>query len=265
MTELAKLTWEEARELFDAKTVALVPVGSTEPHGPHLPLDVDVTIAVAQTIRAIELLEDSGVRAFRCPPVNYGLTHFTAGFEGRITLRPGTLWVMLEDIVESLEEQGIRRVVFVNAHLEPAHVRVLRGVTLDHAEMTKQRAQVLFPDNTRRRWAQTLSSEFQSGDCHAGRYETSIVMHSDPEAVREDVRRELPDVSIELIEKMNAGARSFAEAGADAAYCGEPAQASAAEGVEQIERLAEMVLTTVREGWPELFPAGATPATSADD
>lgn len=247
MTELAKLTWPEARELFDENTVAILPVGSTEPHGPHLPLDTDVTIAVAQTQRAAEMLEEAGVRCLVLPPVNYGLTHYTQGFEGRVTLRPGTLWNILEDVVQSLEEQNVRRVVFSNGHLEPEHVQVLRGVATDYPE------QVCFPDNTRRRWAQTLSEEFQSGDCHAGRYESSIVLATDPKSVREEERLALPPLEVGLIEKMRAGVKSFREAGADAAYCGAPAEATAEEGIAQIEALAAMIAESVREAWPELF------------
>ena len=254
---LAKRTWPEARELFDADLVVLLPIGSTEPHGPHLPLDTDVTIARAQAERAAERLESEGVRALVLPPLPYGLTHFTAGFEGRVTLQPGTLWSVLEDIVQSLEEQGVRRVVFSNGHLEPAHVKVLRGVASDHPERTKRLAQVLFPDNTRRRWAGTLGDEFQSGDCHAGSYESSIVLAADPDAVRTEELAKLPAVQIDLIDKMREGVRSFADAGADAAYCGDPSAASAEEGQGLIDGLADMLVTSIRETWPELFEASA--------
>ena len=101
MSELAKLTWQEARERFHARSVALLPIGATEPHGPHLPLDTDVTIARAQSLRAAERLGEEGVAALVLPPLSYGLTHYTDGFEGRVTLRPGTLWNLLEDVVES--------------------------------------------------------------------------------------------------------------------------------------------------------------------
>ncbi len=253
MTELGKRTWPEARALFHERTVAILPIGATEPHGPHLPLDTDVTIALAQTRRAAERLAEAGVECIVLPPVAYGLTHYTEGFEGRVTLRPGTLWNLLEDVVESLKEQGVRRIVFSNAHLEPAHVKILRGVALDYPEVGKKSAQVLFPDNTRKRWAGTLGAEFKSGDCHAGRYESSIVMASDPGAVREELRGALPPLEIGLIEKMRGGAQSFREAGADEAYCGDPASASADEGRVLVERLAEMIVEEVRETWPELF------------
>ena len=253
MTDLAKLTWPEAAELFTADTVALLPIGSTEPHGPHLPLDTDATIALVQARRAAKRLWEAGVRCIVLPVLGYGLTRFTEGFAGAVTLRPGTLWALIEDVVESLETQGIERVVLSNGHLEPAHVEVLRGVVLDHAERSKGHAQVLFPDNTRRRWAETLGEEFQSGDCHAGRYETSIVLYADRDAVRRTEAAGLPRLEVDLVEKMRAGVTSFREAGAALAYCGDPASASAEEGRELIEQLAEMIVTTIREAWPELF------------
>lgn len=255
MTDLAKLTWPQARALFHDRTVAIVPIGATEPHGPHLPLDTDVTIALAQSRRAAELLEQDGIDAVVLPPVAYGLTHYTEGFEGRVSLRPGTLWALLEDLVQSLEEQGVRRVVFSNAHLEPAHVQILRGVAGDRPERTRTQAHVVFADNTRRRWAGTLGDEFASGDCHAGRYESSIVLAADPDAVVEDERTVLPPVRIDLVEKMRAGVTSFLAAGASRAYCGDPAAASAAEGRDLVERLATMLVTSVHESWPDLLAA----------
>ncbi len=253
MRELAKLTWLEARALFDADLVAILPVGSTEPHGPHLPLDTDVTIALAQSRRAAELLGKEGVRTLLLPPVAYGVTYYTDGFAGRVSLKPGTLWALLEDVLESLADQGVRRVVFSNAHLEPEHVQVLRGVAADHPGRTALAAQVLFPDNTRSRWVKTLGEEFQSGDCHAGRYETSLVLAADPGSVREEARRGLPPLRIGLLAQMKAGVKTFLRAGATEAYCGAPAEASAQEGRALAEALARMIVQSVRETWPELF------------
>ncbi len=253
MPELAKQTWPEAQELLGPDTVAIVPIGSTEPHGPHLPLDTDVTIALAQTQLASTMLEARGVRTAVLPAVPYGVTHWTHGFAGTVTLRPGTLWSLLEDIVESLEEMGVRYIVFSNGHLEPGHIEVLRGLPLDYQQEKKGSAQVIFPDNTRRRWAQTLGDEFAGGDCHAGRYESSIVLKADPEGVREDERVRLEPVEIGLVGRIREGAKSFQECGADQAYCGAPAEASAAEGEAHIKQLATMIVTSVEETWPQLF------------
>lgn len=251
--EFGKLTWPEARELFRRDPVALLPVGATEAHGPHLPLDTDVTIARAQARRAAEMIEERGVSAFVLPPVSYTLAQFAFGFAGTITVRPTTLWNLVEDVVESLEQHGVRRVVLCNAHLELQHVKLLRGLLTDHAEVTDRHAQLLFPDITRRRWASTLGEEFLSGECHAGRYEASIVMAADPDSVREDERRALAPKAVGLVEKMLDGAASFLEIGADAAWCGDPAAATAEEGRDLIEQLATIVTTTVVEEWPERF------------
>ena len=251
--ELARCTSVEAGQRIGPRTVALLPIGCTEPHGPHLPLDTDVTIAVAQARRAAELLEAAGVPALVLPALPYGLTMYTRGFPGRISLQPGTLWALLDDLVGSLEQEGVLQVVFSNGHLEPAHVQILRGVALDHPKRGAWKAQVLFPDNTRRRWAATLGEEFQSGDCHAGSYETSILLAADPEGVRRAEAAALPPVRIQLLEKMRAGVGTFAEAGASRGYCGSPAAASAEEGRELVERLARMLFDSARETWPDLF------------
>ena len=73
MTDLAKLTWPEARARFGPDPVCILPIGATEPHGPHLPLDTDVTIANAQAGRAAELRAAKGVDAIVLPTVAYGL------------------------------------------------------------------------------------------------------------------------------------------------------------------------------------------------
>lgn len=253
MVDLAKLTSPDAERCFHARAIALVPIGSTEPHGPHLPLDTDVTIAVAQARRAAERCEALGVTAFVLPPVAYGITNYTEGFRGRVTLRPGTLWALIEDLIVALEQEGVRQVVLVNGHLEPAHVQVLRGVVLDHAQRGPGKAQALFADNTRRKQAEKLGAEFQSGDCHAGSYETSLVLAADAASVRMERARELPPLRIDLIEKMKAGVTTFAAAGAARGYCGDPRAASAAEGHALLDRLADIVVDLAREAWPDLF------------
>ncbi len=253
--ELGRLTWPEARARFGKDLIVLLPIGATEPHGPHLPLDVDVTIAGAHAYRTVELLAQAGIDALVLPPLSYGVTFFTEGFEGRVSLQPGTLWALLEDICSSLGEQGVRRLVFCNAHMEPSQVKVLRGVTLDRSEPDPEGVQVVFPDLTRRLNAERLGDEFRSGECHAGRYESSLVMAFDGDGVREEQRRALPELSVELVAKMQAGAKSFREVGADAAYCGDPAAASAAEGLALADELAALTVDAVRAAWPELFRA----------
>ena len=251
MTDLAKLSSPEAREFFHARTIAILPCGATEPHGPHLPIDTDVTIAVAHARRAAGKLEALGVQALVLPPLAYGITNWTQGFPGRISIRTGTLFALVEDLLSALEFEGIRQLVVVNAHLEPENVRTLRNALLDRAERHRDRVHAVFADVTRRKFAEKLGAEFQSGDCHAGSYETSLVLAAEPAAVRPHAS--LPKVRIDLLEKSKAGVANFLAAGARDAYCGDPAAASAEEGRALLEVLADEVVALARASWPDLF------------
>ena len=106
---------------------------------------------------------------------------------------------------------GFKKIVLINGHLEPAHIQVLRDACATIKEKTGKR--VCFPDNTRRRWVGTLSEEFQSGDCHAGQYETSLVLAGRPDLVKTDQASSLPAVEVGLLEKMKAGVGTFVEFG----------------------------------------------------
>ena len=79
-------------------------------------------------------------------------------------------------------------------------------------------------------------------------------MAADPDSVRDDERRALAPKTVGLVEKLRAGAVSFEAIGADAAWCGDPASATAAEGLGLVDRLADVVVTVIREAWPDLFP-----------
>jgi len=258
MTDLAKLTSPEARAFFHARTIAILPCGATEPHGPHLPVDTDVTIAVAHARRAAEKLEALKVQALVLPPIAYGITNWTQGFPGRLSIRSGTLFALVEDLLSAVEYEGIRQLVVVNAHLEPENVRTLRNALLDRAVRHKDHVQAVFADVTRRKFAEKLGAEFQSGDCHAGSYETSLVLAADPQSVRE--YHALPSVRIDLIEKSKAGVASFREAGAREAYCGDPAAASVEQGRALLETLGDEVVLLARTTWPDLFRADGAPA-----
>jgi creatinine amidohydrolase len=99
---------------------------------------------------------------------------------------------------------------------------------------------VAFPDLTRKPWALRLGEEFRSGACHAGRFETSIVLAARPELVR-DTRRSLPANPVSLSDAIRAGIGNFHDAGGPRAYFGEPAQASVKEGRELIDALGAIL------------------------
>src|SRR5262245_4851281 len=199
---LARYTTASLHALLGGKraVVALVPIGSTEPHGPHLGLGTDVVISAAACVRAAELLDKKGpLVAVIAPAVSYGVTDCAAGFPGAVSIPPEVLTGYVAAICDGLLAQGLRHVCLVNNHLEPAHDAALRAV------LAGRDKKVSYACPLTKRWARTLSAEFKSGACHAGQYETSIVMAAAPELVDEAMRTVLPPVPISLSDKLAAG------------------------------------------------------------
>jgi creatinine amidohydrolase len=225
------------------KVIVLLPVGSVEPHGPHLPLDTDTRISEAVAERAASRLnERRGSVCLVGPSVGYGITDFASGFAGALSIPGSHFTAFLRSVVESYVFTGFDFVCVINNHLEPAHDEAVRGAVWG----LKGRATSACP--LIRRWARTLSDEFKSGACHAGRYETSLMLAIDPERVDAERAAELPAVDISLSEGIQDGLTSFADMGIDEAYTGAPAEASAEEGEELLGLLTEMVVTEVTEG-----------------
>src|SRR5262249_55260995 len=169
MTLFYNRTWNEARAALDRGAVAILPVGSTEAHGPHLPLATDVIISEEMSRRAAAKLAAQGIEALVLPAIAYSVTDFSADFSGTVSVRKETATALLCDICTSLYRQGARLVVIANSHLEPEHIASIHeAIALVQAETGRV---VAFPDKRKRRWAMTLTEEFRRGDCHAGAYE----------------------------------------------------------------------------------------------
>ena len=225
--------------------VAILPVGSTEAHGPHLPLATDVIISEEMSRRAALKLAEQGIETLVLPAIAYSVTDFSRDFSGSISIRRETAAAVIRDICVSLYDQGARLVVIANSHLEPEHI----GSITDAVEQVKHQTgrQVAFPDKRRRRWAATLTQEFRRGDCHAGSYETSLVLAARPDLVRDQIRAALDRVPISIAEKIRDGVTTFREAGGARAYFGDPRAASREEGEASYDALSRMIVTAVTE------------------
>jgi creatinine amidohydrolase len=237
MNSLAhELPWTELAALAKSGAVALLPVGSTEAHGPHLPLGVDVYIAQAVCRRVTERLEAKGRRCITFPAVPYGVTDFAAAFAGTISLTAATASALLEEVLRGIAAHGFRRIVVVNHHLEPAHFQVVHQAAKAAAD--KSGAFIAVPDHRKKPTGPLLGREFTHGGSHAGQYETSLMLVAAPEKVQ-PTHRQLPALEVDLPSRIKAGAKTFAECGGDSAYLGTPASASAEEGGRLLEILAE--------------------------
>jgi creatinine amidohydrolase len=241
---LAAMTWEEARDAAGPRSVAVLPVGAVEAHGPHLPLETDVIIAGAMARAGAARLASSGLRVLMLPPLTYTAAAFARSFPGTVSLRPETVTATLLDIAGSLARHGFGILAIANAHLDPAHL-----ASLDAAVDAIRRdigLPVACPNIATKPWALRLGDEFRSGACHAGRFETSVVLAERRELVREAAMAALPPNLASLSRAIRDGKRSFQEAGGDRAYFGYPAQATAEEGRTIVETLGGILEEAVR-------------------
>lgn len=232
---LDELTSPQLAALRERRPVALWPVGAVEPHGPHAPLGTDTLISVGICERAAQRLGDTVV----LPPLQFGVTRFGAAFAGAIGISEATLRAVVLDVAAAVAAQGFRRLAIVNSHFEPEQVSTLRAAA--------QEAGALYLDLVRRANAERLTDEFRSGSCHAGRYETSLLLADAPQLVDREAMARLPAVEVDMPAAIAAGRTDFLAMGMDQAYCGAPAEATAEEGRDTFEILTDMLVELVRE------------------
>ncbi|MFE1442789.1 mycofactocin biosynthesis peptidyl-dipeptidase MftE [Streptomyces sp. NPDC058739] len=219
--DLARTAWPDV----PVGALVLVPVGSTEQHGPHLPLHTDSAVAAAVAERVAEALPVGPDGPPRVAPVlAYGASGEHAGFPGTISIGHEALLAVLVETVRSLSLWA-GRVVFVNGH--GGNTRTLA------VAVTRMRA-----EGHDVAWT---GCEVPGGDAHAGRTETSVMLHLAPEQVRMDAAvvgdtRPLATVLPELVDR---GVLAVSPTG----VLGDPTGAHAEEGARLV---AAMVAGAVR-------------------
>jgi creatinine amidohydrolase len=159
--------------LADHDTV-LVPVGSTEQHGPHAPLGTDVLVPVEVARRIAER-----VHAVVAPPVSYALSYPHVGFTGVVHVRVATFMALIEDLCASFAAIGFRRIVFLNGHYDNTYAIAYACATAAERMPRGTRA---FPVNYWDGMTAAEAAEFfdPSNGLHANRGETAAVLAIDP-------------------------------------------------------------------------------------
>jgi len=219
MDEVRRLAKEVWPDIPDA-AVVLVPVGSTEQHGPHLPFDTDTVIADAVARRVAELLGNTKVVV--APSVSYGSSGEHQAFAGTASIGTDALRFVLVELARSLRTWA-QRVVFVNAH---------GGNVAALADAVRQ----LRREGHNVAW---LPCATEDVDLHAGYTETSLLLHLCPDRVRLD-RAEAGDtrpLDVILPTLLADGVRAVSANG----VLGDPAGASAQEGKRVLDQMARWV------------------------
>ena len=234
---LADETWPDLGNYFEEESLAIVPLGSTEQHGPHLPEGTDHLIAEAF---AREAAERAG---YLCTPtVNIGVSPHHRQFHG-------TMWVdapVFRDYVESLTRNlayhGIDRVVYVNAH--GGNVESLREVGRRLRD-----DEVLYAIEWM--WNESIpelvDDLFARNGPHGGPKETAMIQHLHPELVHEDRLEDARDGGIPSVEEADTrkyGSRTFYDAADNTAngVLGDQTDATAEKGAEIFEAAADQLV-----------------------
>jgi mycofactocin precursor peptide peptidase len=240
MTLLADLTWPEAARLAAEGALLAIPVGSTEQHGPHLPLSTDTDIAAALAAR----LATRRPGVVIAPPVSYGSSGEHAGFAGTLSIGQAALELVLTELGRSAAET-FGHLVFVCAHggnAGPAGQAIAR--------LRAESRDVLL-------WmpAPQSGTELPPPDAHAGRTETALQLALTPDRVRAGLAEAGNTAPLAgLMPALRAGGvRAVSGNG----VLGDPAGASASEGARLLDRLTAD-LTAAVEAWYPGVSAGAS-------
>ncbi len=177
---LGEMTDPEVESFLRTSRTVLVPVGSTEQHGPHAPLATDVLIPVEVARRVA-----GATGAVVAPSVNYALSYPHAGFTGVVHIRIATFMSLIEDLCVSLATVGFRRIVFLNGHYDNTYAIAYACAAAAERMPAGTRA---YPVNYWDGMTTEEAAEFfdPSTGLHANRGETSAVLAIDASLVDMD-------------------------------------------------------------------------------
>lgn len=246
------LAWPELSKLDTSSTttheVGLVPLGATEQHGPHLPTATDSIVATAICDAAAQ---ESGAIVLPTIAIGCSYGHGTLT-PGTLSLTPELLAAVIRQYAEWASYSGLRRLLFVNAHLGNSSAL---GVATDHLRLYRPDLRV----GVIEWWSvsdQVLAECTADGnDIHANRAETSLMMAVAPQLVHLDrcPNSDDPDRTANLVYRYTAPALSRN------GVTGRPSEASAALGQSLLTAIVDRVVDKVQRGRTEQPPLGQAP------
>ncbi|MER5183427.1 mycofactocin biosynthesis peptidyl-dipeptidase MftE [Streptomyces sp. NPDC002896] len=241
--EVARSVWPAVPD----NAMVLVPVGSTEQHGPHLPLNTDSVIASAVAQLTVSQLATADRPVLLAPVITYGASGEHAGFPGTVSIGHEALRILLVETVRSLSLWA-GRIVFVNGH--GGNVPTLDAAV---GQLRDEGHDVSW-----------LGCEIAGGDAHAGRAETSLMLHLAPGDVRlsEAMPGDTRPLAAIMPELMARGVCAVSPSG----VLGDPTGATADEGSASLESMVSAAVRRITAGRTtargRLIDPGRTPAPS---
>jgi creatinine amidohydrolase len=235
---LADHTWPELGSYFEEHSLALVPVGSTEQHGPHLPEATDHLIAEAY---AREAAERTG---FLCTPtISVGVSPHHRQFNGTMWVDAPAFRTYVESLTRNLTYHGIDRVIYVNAH--GGNVVHLREVGRRLRDAGDAYAIEWMWDES---IPQRIRELFETPGPHGGPKETAMIQYLRPDLVRETELEAARDDGLTDFSEDSGrmyGARTFYDSidNTDNGVLGDQTDATAEKGEQLFEAATEQLIS----------------------
>lgn len=248
--QLARMTWQENREAVARCTAVLVPVGSVEQHGPHLPVDNDTFCAARLAELIAEEAGRQGIVVAVAPAIPLGVSGHHMAFPGTVTLRPRVFEEVVGDVGASLARHGWKRLLFVNGHGGNSH-----ALASAIARLAEDYPGVLF---LLHEWwnliADRLGDILEVGLFHACEGETSFAMAVGQRVLGDRLQAELPRaksrfLSFNMLEpSLKVGfPLPPMERITKSGVVGDPTKASAAKGEAMIHEAVERTMLLLKE------------------
>jgi creatinine amidohydrolase len=239
------MNWPDIKAAMEkGYTTAVIGIGSTEQHGPHLPIKTDSLIGDAA---AFWVAQKMG-HALQAPTIITGCSDHHLAFPGTISLRPSTLKAIIHDYVNSLERHGFKRIVLI-----PSHGGNFSAVQESAEELRKKFPRLkiaAFVDlNALIDALNGFSAEYgisaEESGAHAGESETSLILALAGNLVLKDRFKSgylgpLGEKEVALI--LEKGMPGLSEIG----VLGDPTEASAEKGMVYLEKLADYILEEIK-------------------
>jgi creatinine amidohydrolase len=234
---LGNEAWPDLQAYFDDESLAIVPFGSTEQHGPHLPEATDHLIAEAF---AREVADRTG--SLCTPTINVGVSGHHRQFPGTMWVDPPAFRSYVESLTRNLTYHGIDRVVYVNAHGgNVAHLREV-GARLREDEVAyaiEWMWDESIPD--------LVTELFAQPGPHGGPKETALIQYLHPELVHDDRLEDARDGGLTTFDDSTVrkhGSRTFYDAAdnTENGVLGDQTDATAEKGAELFEAAADQLV-----------------------
>ncbi len=193
--QIEEITMEEFKKGLKKTKTLIIPFGTVEEHGRHLPLSTDTIIAV----EVLRLVEEKR-KVFIAPPLHYGVCTTTRLHPGTISITPETLRRITLDMVRDSFQKGIKNFILISGHGGGLHMNALKEVAEILVEEIKGiRIAVVSPYELL--WKELSEIAETTNDSHAGEIETSVMLTLRPELVKGTSKEEYPSFPKPMVVK----------------------------------------------------------------